>query len=320
MTVETQRINICGLLLLLFASAPRITRSADLKSCSPGSCMPNEAILTNWRLEAASSESSVLTIVEFCDFESFPCSRSAAMLTGLAKHHRGISLMFKHAPAPANLNSFLAHEAAIAAGVQGKFWEMHHLLFANQTKLKREDLIGYARHLNLDMGVFQQALDNHLYRAVIEQDLAEAQGLGVTSTPTLFVNGRRLVGPQGLAGLQTVIDSLLAGMPESRSSAHEILSAGPAVAIDIDRAPTKGMAGAPVRIVEFSDFECPFCAQAATLIPELLKAYPTQIQFVFKQYPLPFHRESALAHEAALAAGAQDKFWEMHDVLFCHAG
>ena len=256
------------------------------------------------------------TILVFSDFESFPCSRSAAVLRSLAGHYEGVHLIFKHAPSASNGNSFLAHEAALAAGAQGKFWEMHDILFENQTRLSRADLIGYARQLGLDLVAFQKALDNHMYRSIIEGDLAEAKGLGVTTTPTVFVNGRRLVGPQSYASLQAVIDSLLVGIPKTGPSQDEILSSGPAVAISVDRAPTKGVATAPVSIVEFSDFECPFCAESTSVIRQVLQAYPTQVRFAFKHYPLPMHKESPLAHEAALAAGDQGKFWEMHDLLF----
>jgi protein-disulfide isomerase len=95
-----------------------------------------------------------------------------------------------------------------------------------------------------------------------------------------------------------------------------MISSGPKQEISLERAPTKGSARAPLSIVEFSDFECPFCAQAAPTIQKLLEAYPSEVRFAFKHYPLSMHKESLLAHEAALAAGEQGKFWEMHDLLF----
>jgi protein-disulfide isomerase len=203
----------------------------------------------------------------------------------------------------------------MAAGAQGKFWEMHDLLFANQQKLQREDLIGYAEQLQLDMKAFKEALDNHIFLALVEEDLAEAKGLGVTSTPTFFVNGRRLIGPQGDAALQSVVDSVLAASPQ-QSRPELTAASGPAQAIDLKNAPVQGPAEALISLVEFSDFECPFCAQSTSVIRSVLAAYPTQVRFAFKSYPLPFHRESHLAHEAALAAREQGKFWEMHDLLF----
>jgi len=262
------------------------------------------------------AEKAPVTVMVFSDFESFPCSRSAAVLAEVLQESRDVRLIFKHAPAATNSNAILAHEAALAAGAQGKFWEMHDTLFANQQHLTRADLVGYAKQIGLNLPTFERALDQHTYRGVIERDLAEARGLGVATTPTFFVNGRRLVGPQGYASLGAVIETVLAGIPASQRVPVEIVASGPAQQINLEKAPAKGPATAPVSLVEFSDFECPYCAQAAPLAKQLAAAYPTQIRFAFKHYPLPMHKESPLAHEAALAAGAQGKFWEMHDALF----
>ena len=262
------------------------------------------------------SDRAPITILLFSDFESFPCARSAEVLAGILAQSKDVRLIFKHAPAALNPNAMLAHEAALAAGAQGKFWEMHDLLFANQTRLARADLAAYAKQLGLNMAAFEQALDAHIYRPIIERDLAEAKGLGVTTTPTFFVNGRRLVGPQGYASLGAVIETVLAGIPKSQRVQDEIAASGPAQQIDLEHAPTRGPATAPVSLVEFSDFECPYCAEAAPIVKQLLAAYPAEVRFAFKHYPLPMHKESPLAHEAALAAGEQGKFWEMHDALF----
>lgn len=79
---------------------------------------------------------------------------------------------------------------------------------------------------------------------------------------------------------------------------------------------TKGPKDAKVTIVEWSDFQCPFCSQAKDLVHQLLEAYPKDVQFVFKNYPLPFHQQAMPAAKAAIAAGKQGKFFEMHDKLF----
>ena len=260
--------------------------------------------------------SAPVTVLVFSDFESFPCARSASVLAGTLVQTRDVRLIFKHAPAATNPNAMLAHEAAMAAGAQGKFWEMHDLLFENQAKLSRTDLVEYAKVLGLNLAAFQGALDNHTYRRIIERDLAEAKGLGVTTTPTFFINGRRLVGPQGYASLGAVVETVLAGIPKTQRVQDDIVASGPAQAINLEHVPSKGPTTAPVSLVEFSDFECPFCVKAAPIIQQLIAAYPTEVRFAFKQYPLSMHKKSPLAHEAALAAGEQGKFWEMHDALF----
>ncbi len=86
--------------------------------------------------------------------------------------------------------------------------------------------------------------------------------------------------------------------------------------IKIGNSFTKGPKDAAVTIVEWSDFQCPFCAQAKDLVHQILDAYPKDVQVVFKNYPLPFHQNAMPAAKAAIAAGKQGKFWEMHDKLF----
>ncbi len=247
--------------LLIFA-APQIATPQASESCCqvtpPATAKPAQPVST-----IRGSDKAPITILVFSDFESFPCARSASVIDGFLKQSRDVRVIFKHAPAASNPNAMLAHEAALAAGVPGKFWEMHDTLFEHQTRLTSADLLGYAKSLGLDLAAFEHALDDHTYRPIVERDLAEAAGLGVITTPTFFVNGRRLVGPQGYASLGAVIESLLAGIPQDKRVQAEIVAAGPAQAINVDHAPTRGPATAPISLVEFSDFACPVCALTA---------------------------------------------------------
>lgn len=84
--------------------------------------------------------------------------------------------------------------------------------------------------------------------------------------------------------------------------------------------PSRGAEGAPVTLVEFSDFECPFCRRAQPTLARLLAAYPGRVRHVFRHYPLPRHRAAPKAAEAAECARDQGRFWEMHDRLFASAG
>jgi protein-disulfide isomerase len=90
------------------------------------------------------------------------------------------------------------------------------------------------------------------------------------------------------------------------------------IPIPIAGAPAKGPADARITIVEFSDFECPYCSKAALKVEAILQAYPKDTRLVYKHYPLPDHPHAKLAAAAALAAQNQDKFWPMHDKLFAN--
>ncbi len=92
----------------------------------------------------------------------------------------------------------------------------------------------------------------------------------------------------------------------------------PAVQIPVAGSPVLGGPAAKITVVEFSDFQCPYCAQAVGEINAVLKAYPSQVKLIFKQFPLEMHPQAELAAKASLAAQKQGKFWEMHDAMFAH--
>lgn len=113
---------------------------------------------------------------------------------------------------------------------------------------------------------------------------------------------------------QAVADSELV---HRRSSSPTLLEA--AIPLPIEGAPMKGPANGRITVVEFSDFECPFCSKAAAKVDAVLQAYPKDIRLVYKQFPLSTHPHARMAAEAALAAHAQNKFWPMHDKLFAYS-
>ena len=90
------------------------------------------------------------------------------------------------------------------------------------------------------------------------------------------------------------------------------------VTIPTAGAPVRGPAGAALTLVEFSDFQCPYCSIAVGKLDAVLAAYPGKVKLIFKQYPLDTHSQAALAAAAAIAAHQQGKFWPMHDALFTH--
>jgi len=112
-------------------------------------------------------------------------------------------------PLPFHNHAHLDAEAAWAAHMQGKFWEMHDKLFANQQAQERTDLEKYAQDIGLNMTKFKQALDQGLYKDRVDQDAALGNKVGANGTPTFFINGTKLVGAQSVDAFKKVIDEEL---------------------------------------------------------------------------------------------------------------
>jgi protein-disulfide isomerase len=127
-----------------------------------------------------------------------------------ADYGNKIRIAFKMQPLPFHNHAQLAAEAALAAHEQGKFWEMHDKLFANQQKLERADLEQYAQEIGLNMAKFKSALDTGKFKAQIEKDKAEAAKAGAQGTPTFLINGNRIVGAQPVDAFKKMIDAELA--------------------------------------------------------------------------------------------------------------
>ncbi len=261
------------------------------------------------------SASAPVTILEFTDFECPFCGQMAPVLDEIVKSYPDkVRVIFKHCPLPFHAHAELAHEASVAAAAQGKFWEMYHLLFANQEHLEEADLLRYADELQLNLDTFRQVLRTHAYQPLVADSVAEANGLGVTATPTLFINGRRVGGAENFEALKLAVDRAL-GVETPAPAVREAKSGGQQQDSPVGQAPVRGSPQAPVSVVEFADFQCPFCAKVEGTLSQVLTEYPSGVKLVFKSFPLDFHRDSMLAHRAALAAGEQGKFWEMHDLI-----
>lgn len=255
-----------------------------------------------------------ITVVEFSDFKCPYCSKMVPVMDDLLKSYPGkIRLIVKDFPLDFHPGSELAHEACLAAKAQGKYWEMYHLLFANRQHLERSDLSGYARQLHFDMAKFEKALDAHEYRQEIRDSVSEGKALGVTATPTFFIRGQKLEGAQSFDFLHERVQAAIEpDLTHQDKSGQELKPVEEMMA----NSPVRGSPDAAVTITEYADFQCPYCASARNSIDQALREYPNRIKLVFKSFPLDFHPDSMLAHQAALAAEKQGKFWEMHDLIF----
>jgi protein-disulfide isomerase len=156
------------------------------------------------------SRQADLEIVEFSDFQCPFCARVRPTLERIEKEYGDrVRISFKHLPLSIHPKAAEAHAAAEAAHLQGRFWEMHDRIFANQRQLSRAQYEKYAQEIGLDMERFRADLASADVKSRVTADQAEAARLGVTGTPSFFVNGRYLSGAQPFESFKRLIDEEL---------------------------------------------------------------------------------------------------------------
>jgi protein-disulfide isomerase len=152
-----------------------------------------------------------VTIVEFSDFECPYCSRAEETVSEVVRVYGDkIRVVYRDLPLPNHQNAPKAAEAAHCAGEQGKYWEMHAKLFANQRALEVPSLKGYAKDLKLDQAKFDKCLDSGATAATVEESKKAGNELGVSGTPAFFVNGVLISGAQPFDAFKEIIDVELA--------------------------------------------------------------------------------------------------------------
>ncbi|MFP2931574.1 DsbA family protein [Pyxidicoccus sp. 3LG] len=294
---------------------------------------------------AAGAEDALVTLVEFSDYECPFCSRAHDTVKQLQqKYGKKLRVVMKHHPLGNHPRARPAALAALAAGEQGKFWEYHDVLFANARALRDEDLERYAREQGLDVERWKKDLADPRLAERIGKDEELAMKVGATGTPAFFVNGRFISGARPLEVFTGVVDeelgkaeALVKGGVRPAEVYARVIEKGvdrppappsqqaqqaqqelPVQKVDVGNAPARGPANAPVTVVAFSDFECPFCSRAVPTLKALEEEYAGKLRVAFKHQPLPNHPNAKLAAAASLAAHEQGKFWEFHDVLFAN--
>ena len=157
-------------------------------------------------------EDAKVTIVEFSDFQCPFCSQAASAVNQVKeKYEDKARFVFRQFPLSFHKDAHLAAQASLAAHKQGKFWEYHDLLFANQDALSRDQLESYAEKVGLDMTVFKAALDANLYAKQVDDDMEVGKTVFVQGTPTIFVNGKRVANATDFTAISAAIDGELAG-------------------------------------------------------------------------------------------------------------
>jgi protein-disulfide isomerase len=151
-------------------------------------------------------ENARITIVEFSDFQCPYCSKAVAESKEVLRQFpKDVRLVFKQFPLDIHSQAEFGAEAALAAQAQGKFWEMHDLLYAGFPDISRQRVMTYAKELKLDMPRFTSDLDSHKFRARVTSEEKEGEEAGVGGTPTFFFNGKRYNGVFDVASVVPLI-------------------------------------------------------------------------------------------------------------------
>jgi protein-disulfide isomerase len=291
-----------------------------------------------------------VTIVEFGDLEC-PFTKSVTTTLAALKEQYGpkkLRLVWKHLPLTSHDSARSAADAAATVfGIGGNeaFWKFQSLALEGQDELAEEKFMEWASAAGVRREAYVEAKDAERFASKVEDDLLLARKLGTRTTPSFHINGVPLKGAATVAHFQQVIDAEL-------RKAAELVSAGtrpadvyvtltdrnaaekepprPAVAsATVDDIvwqvpvfpddPTLGPADALVTVVEFSEFQCPFCKRVLPALKQLMDTYPGEVRLVWKDQPLPFHpaaRPAALLARAAFERQGNDGFWRAHAALF----
>ncbi len=275
-----------------------------------------------------------VTLVEFSDLECPFCSRVQPTIKTLQAKYgpNQLRVVFKHNPLPFHAHALPAAKVADAVLHQGgspAFFAFLDLAFDEQAKLGDEALSAWVARLGLDPMVVLRRAQLPETSNKIERDSALANTVGANGTPAFRINGVSLTGAQPLDSFTSIIDAELAAAAEllgkgtpadavykTRVAANYV-APKPADEDDepeqdlviwkmpVKGAPAIGPSDALVTIVEFFDYQCPYCRRAEATMNELMARYPKDVRVVLRQNPLPFHARALPAANLALEARAQ---------------
>ncbi len=168
------------------------------KSDVAGASTVNVETLLGNKKHIIDAPESKITLVEFADFQCPACGAAHPYVKELLETYKGkITFIYRHFPLPQHKNARLAAKAAEAAGEQGKFWEMYDVLYEKQAEWSESEnplelFTRYATSINLTMAAFTQSIQSVKFDDAIQTDYADGIRVGVNSTPTFFLNGKKL--------------------------------------------------------------------------------------------------------------------------------
>ena len=156
------------------------------------------------------NKSAKVTVVEFSDFQCPFCKRASGNAEAILKAYGDkVRVVFRHFPLPMHESAHKAAQAAQCMNDQGKFFEYHDKLFANNTALAEADLKKYVTELGGDVAKFEDCLKKEKYKAKVDKDIADGQKYGVSGAPTYFINGNMVVGAVSFEELKSTIDGAM---------------------------------------------------------------------------------------------------------------
>ena len=299
------------------------------------------------------SRSAPVTLVIFSDFQCPFCTRVEATINQLKEKYGKdkLRIVWKSNPLPFHPNAkpaSIAAEAVFRLGGSAAFWKFHDTAFANQRELSPEKYEQWAADAGVDRAKFKAMIGKPELAAKVDADMAVGKSAGVTGTPASFINGVFLSGAQPTDKFTAIIDEQLAAAkaaiaagtkpdkvyvklagenkakapdrPERKPDARKPAEDDKTIwKVPVGESPAKGKADALVTIIEFSDFQCPFCGRVEPTLHEVMKTYGDKVRIVWKHNPLPFHPRAEPASELTMEAMKQKGaagFWAAHGLLF----
>lgn len=271
-----------------------------------------------------------VTIVTFSDLQCPFCTKLRPTLAALKQKYPGkIREVFKHLPMSFHKQAYAAHLAALAAGKQGKFWEFLDVVYENSKDLDDARLAVIAKAVGVDVARWQRDRGDARLAAQIEADMDAADKAGADGTPTVYVNGRRVLGALPLASFQAIVDQELAraeaGGWRGQSGYQQAIAKGKEVGMLAEEVvpaqpqgvPFQGPEKAKVEVVVYFDYQCPYCVQLATQVGMWWPKWKTtgQVKLVWAPMPLPFHAMARPAAVAAQLAWTKGQFEALHPRL-----
>ncbi len=282
------------------------------------------------------SPNAPVIIEEFSDYQCPFCARFSqqtrpSLLQNQVANNEIVFVFYDFPLTSIHPQATAAAHAARCAGEQGAaaYWAMHDILFetiSNWSNNRANEIFAeYAQELSLDEARFRECQESGRYNEAINTDLNLGQSRGVRSTPSFYVNDQPLIGAQPLETFNNAIQLVKAGNPLPTEAPPEQpappgVAPTPATIVSGNAAIALGNPAAPVTIVEFTDYQCPYCARhALQTLPQILTGMIDTglVYYKIKDFPLDqLHPQARAAAAAVRCAGEQEADWDMHDLLF----